>query len=187
MNRLICHMIKYMNGSIIPKTRYMNGVGFEILARTPVSQLPPSYPPPTPPPPPHTPMHPEPFLACIRFSQPFINFVYKVILTCRDQIRSHDMFSIYFLFHFFCSVCLNSAKLTLLESTFKQIFLYLSLVFGFLIIHWSGYHDVYNEKLGLNSWFVKQSRIRIRVFITPSNLKMANEIKRSLLRGSPRD
>ena len=31
------------------KARYMNGVGFEILARTPVPQLPPSYPPPPPP------------------------------------------------------------------------------------------------------------------------------------------
>ena len=28
------------------KARYMDGVGFEILARTPVSQLPLSYPPP---------------------------------------------------------------------------------------------------------------------------------------------
>ena len=52
-------MIKYMNGSVFSKARYMNGVGFEILARTPVPQLAPSYspPPPTPPPSPtpHTP------------------------------------------------------------------------------------------------------------------------------------
>ena len=35
--------------SIFSKARYMNEVGFEILARTPVAQLPPSYPPsPTP-------------------------------------------------------------------------------------------------------------------------------------------
>ena len=43
-------MIKYMNGSVFSKARYMNGVGFEILARTPVPKLPLSYPPPPPPP-----------------------------------------------------------------------------------------------------------------------------------------
>ena len=32
-------MIKYMNGSVFSKARYMNGVGFEILARTPVPKL----------------------------------------------------------------------------------------------------------------------------------------------------
>ena len=37
-------MIKYMNGSVFSKTRYMNGVGFEILACIPVPQLPLSYP-----------------------------------------------------------------------------------------------------------------------------------------------
>ena len=30
-----------MNGSVFSKARYMNGVGFEILARTPVPQSPP--------------------------------------------------------------------------------------------------------------------------------------------------
>ena len=35
-----------MNGSVFSKARYMIGVGFEILARTTVPQLPPSYPPP---------------------------------------------------------------------------------------------------------------------------------------------
>ena len=45
--------IKYMNGSVFSKARYMNGVGFKILARTPVPHLPPSYPPPPPPPHPH--------------------------------------------------------------------------------------------------------------------------------------
>ena len=45
MNRSTFWMIKYMNGSIFSKTRYMNGVGFEILARTPVPKLPLSYPP----------------------------------------------------------------------------------------------------------------------------------------------
>ena len=35
-----------MNGSIFSKARYMNGVGFEILARTPVPKLPLSPPPP---------------------------------------------------------------------------------------------------------------------------------------------
>ena len=44
MNR----MIKSMNGSIFSKAKYINGVGFEILARTPIPQLPPSYTPPTP-------------------------------------------------------------------------------------------------------------------------------------------
>ena len=38
-----------MNGSVFSKARYMNGVGFEILARTPVPKLPLSYPPPHPP------------------------------------------------------------------------------------------------------------------------------------------
>ena len=33
-----------MNGSVSSKARYMNGVSFEILARTPVPQLPQSYP-----------------------------------------------------------------------------------------------------------------------------------------------
>ena len=37
-------MIKYMNESVFSKTKYMNEVGFEILARTPVPQLPLSYP-----------------------------------------------------------------------------------------------------------------------------------------------
>ena len=46
MNRSTFWMIKYMNGSVISKARYMNGVGFGILARTPVPKF-------TPPPPPH--------------------------------------------------------------------------------------------------------------------------------------
>ena len=37
-----------MNGSVFSKARYMNGVGFEILARTPVPQLPLIKLPPTP-------------------------------------------------------------------------------------------------------------------------------------------
>ena len=43
-------MIQYMNGSgfLFSKVRYMNGVGFEILALTPVPKLSPSYPPPPP-------------------------------------------------------------------------------------------------------------------------------------------
>ena len=52
MNRSTFWMIKYMNGSVFSwtqyiirsevfsKARYMNGVGFEILARTPVPKLP---------------------------------------------------------------------------------------------------------------------------------------------------
>ena len=43
MNRSTFWTIKYMNGSICSKARYMNRVGFEILARTSVPQLPPSY------------------------------------------------------------------------------------------------------------------------------------------------
>ena len=45
MNRSTFLMIKYMNGFVFSKARYMNGVGFEILARTPVPKLPLSYPP----------------------------------------------------------------------------------------------------------------------------------------------
>ena len=50
MNRTTFWMIKYMNGSVFSKARYMNGVGFEILARTPVPKLPllPTPPPPSP-------------------------------------------------------------------------------------------------------------------------------------------
>ena len=51
-------MIKYMNGFVFFQ-RYMNGVGFEILARTTVPKLPLLRPPPhpPPPPPPHTHTH----------------------------------------------------------------------------------------------------------------------------------
>ena len=44
MNRSIFRTIKYMDGSVFSKARYTNGVGFEILARTPVAKLPSSYP-----------------------------------------------------------------------------------------------------------------------------------------------
>ena len=44
MNRSTFRTIKYMNMSVFSKARYMCGVGFEILARTPVSHLPISYP-----------------------------------------------------------------------------------------------------------------------------------------------
>ena len=44
MNRSAFWMIKYTNGSVFSKARYMNGVGFEILARSPVPKLPLSYP-----------------------------------------------------------------------------------------------------------------------------------------------
>ena len=43
MNRSAFQTIKYMKGAIFSKGRYMNGVGFEILARTPVPHLSPSY------------------------------------------------------------------------------------------------------------------------------------------------
>ena len=43
MNRSAFLTIKYMNRSVFPKARYMNGVGSEILAHTPVPKLPPSY------------------------------------------------------------------------------------------------------------------------------------------------
>ena len=43
MNRSTFWMIKYMNGSVFSKARYMKRVGFEILARTPVPKLPLSY------------------------------------------------------------------------------------------------------------------------------------------------
>ena len=45
MNRSTFWMIKYMNVSVFSKAKYMNGVDFEILARTPVPKLPLSYPP----------------------------------------------------------------------------------------------------------------------------------------------
>ena len=48
MNRSTVWMIKYMNGYVFSKARYMNRVGFEILARTPVPKLPLSYHPPPP-------------------------------------------------------------------------------------------------------------------------------------------
>ena len=44
MNRSTFQTIKFFNGSVFSKARYMNGVGLEILAHTPVPQLPPSYP-----------------------------------------------------------------------------------------------------------------------------------------------
>ena len=51
-------------GPFFQNARYMNGVGFEILARTPVPKLPLSYRPPTrpapTPPPPHPPPPPPP-------------------------------------------------------------------------------------------------------------------------------
>ena len=43
MKRSTFRTLKYMNGSDFSKARYMNGVGFEILARTPIPQLPLSY------------------------------------------------------------------------------------------------------------------------------------------------
>ena len=43
MNRSTFWMNKYMNGSVVSKARYMNGVRFEIPARTPVPKLPLSY------------------------------------------------------------------------------------------------------------------------------------------------
>ena len=39
MNTSTFWMIKYMNGSVFSKARYINGVGFEILARTSVLTL----------------------------------------------------------------------------------------------------------------------------------------------------
>ena len=54
MNRSTFWMIKNMNGSVFSKARYMNGIGFEILARTPVPKLPLSYTPHPPPPPPRS-------------------------------------------------------------------------------------------------------------------------------------
>ena len=50
MNRSTFMTIKYilyMNGSVFSNAMYMNMVGFEILAHTPVTQLPTSYPPPS--------------------------------------------------------------------------------------------------------------------------------------------
>ena len=41
MNRSTFRMIKYINGFVVSKARYMNGVCFEIQARTPIPNLPP--------------------------------------------------------------------------------------------------------------------------------------------------
>ena len=41
MNGSTFQTIYYINGSVFSKARYMIEVGFEILARTPVHQLPP--------------------------------------------------------------------------------------------------------------------------------------------------
>ena len=46
MNMSPLRTIKYMNRSYFSKARYMIGVGFKILGRTPVPKLPPSNPPP---------------------------------------------------------------------------------------------------------------------------------------------
>ena len=80
---------QYMNGSIFSKVRYMNGVGFEILARTPVPKLspssPPPAPPPTPPPPPPTSFSPTLLLPSVSF------LVYSYMLRIRrpNYIRKH--------------------------------------------------------------------------------------------------
>ena len=55
MIRLIFSEIRFMNGMFFSKARYMIGVGFKVLARTPLPKLPPSYPRVTPPPPPPPP------------------------------------------------------------------------------------------------------------------------------------
>ena len=78
MNRSTFEMIKYMNGSVFSKARYMNGVGIEILARTPIPQLPSPLAPP-PPPPTHTHTHTHtPRFGPIGISN-----------QCRPQIRRH--------------------------------------------------------------------------------------------------
>ena len=60
-------------------------------------------------------------------------------------------------------------------------FFFFFFFFDLLIIYWTAYRDAYNKKLG--SCFTKKSQLRMHIFTTPSELKMANEIKRSL----PRD
>ena len=45
MNMSTLCTIKYMNRSYFSKARYMIGVGFKILGRTPVTKLPPKLPP----------------------------------------------------------------------------------------------------------------------------------------------
>ena len=54
----------------------MNGIGFEILVRTPVPQLPPQVT--TPPPPPHTHTHTHTHEACIKDKCQFSNLVLYV-------------------------------------------------------------------------------------------------------------
>ena len=47
------------------------------------------------------------------------------------------------------------------QNNFKQVYQLLFLIFGLLIVYWSAYRDDYNEKLGLNSYFVKVSNARL--------------------------
>ena len=79
MNRSTFWMIEYMymNGSVFSKAKYMNGVGFEILARTPVPQFPQSY---TPPPPPHP---RDPTSAWL-----YLRFHFGVIFQT-DEVKTH--------------------------------------------------------------------------------------------------
>ena len=87
------------------------------------------------------------------------------------------MFGI-FLFAFYVVFCFNSAELTcifILKATSNR---FINNYFSYsAFIYWSVYHDTFSEEQELRSYFVKQSRM----------LKMANQIKRNLLRDSPRD
>ena len=81
-------------GPFFSKARYINGVGFEILARTPVPLLPLSYPP-SPPPPPRPPPPPDASYQVSRqmallFRRRSPNYIFKmatvaVILDCRSE------------------------------------------------------------------------------------------------------
>ena len=92
MNRSTFWMIKYMNGSVFSKARYMNVVGFEILARTPV-------PPPPPPPPPPRVIQMDQFICCF--------FVFCFFVFCCFYLFLFFVFFlfVFFFFVFFCIIC----------------------------------------------------------------------------------
>ena len=82
MNKSTFWMIKYMNGSVCSKARYMNGIGFEILAHTPVPKLP-LLPPPSPPP------TPENYGTVIVFIGNMLSWWIFFFLILYDEIVAH--------------------------------------------------------------------------------------------------
>ena len=83
MNRSTLCEIKYMNGLFFfSMARYMIGVGFKILALTPVPKLPP------PPPPPPPPQHGAAFAAIIGGSVFHSLAIHSEMLALDEQISN---------------------------------------------------------------------------------------------------